>query len=112
MKIFGREPALWLAVIGSILTVLVGMNLDFLSAGQAAAIMAAVTAVIIAICTRPVAPALFTGVLAAGVALFAEYGVHLPDGVVAGLTALVLSLFALVSRGQISPDVKPADANR
>lgn len=103
MRLLGREPALWLSLLGAVLAILVSMNLSFLNAGQAAAIVAAVTAVLMAVTTRPVAPALFTGVLSAGVALMAEYGLHLSDATVGGLTALVLSVFALVSRGQISP---------
>lgn len=103
MRILGREPALWLSVLGAAVTILVSMNLSFLNAGQGAAIVAAATAILMAITTRPVAPALFTGVLAAGVALMSEYGLHLSDMTVGGLTALVLSVFALVSRGQISP---------
>lgn len=107
MKILGREPALWLSLIGSVMAVLVALNLSFLNAGQGAAIVALLTAITMAATTRPVAPALFTGVLAAGVALFAEYGVNLSDALVGGLTAVVLSMFALVSRGQISPNETP-----
>lgn len=103
MKLLGREPALWLSVLGSVVTVLVALNLPYLTAGQGAAIVAGVTAVLMAVTTRPVAPALFTGVLAAGVALFAQYGVHLNDAMVGGLTAVVLSVFALLARGQVSP---------
>lgn len=103
MKILGREPALWISVIGSVLAVLVATNVSFLNAGQAAAIVAVLSAVMMAVTTRPVAPALFTGVLSAAVALFSEYGMHASDALVGGLTAVVLSVFALVSRGQISP---------
>lgn len=106
MKIFGREPALIVGALGSILTVFAALNLPGLSTGAAAAITAFVSAVLIAVTTRPVAPALYTGVIAAGVALLAEYGFTVPDGVVAALPAAVLAAFALFGvRPQVEPTV-------
>jgi hypothetical protein len=104
MKIFGREPALIVGAIGSILTVFAALNLPGLSAGTAAAITAFLSAVLIAVTTRPIAPALYTGVIAAGVALLAEYGFHVSDGVVAALPAAVLAVFAIFGvRPQVTP---------
>lgn len=103
-KLFGREPALVVGVIGSFLTALAALNLDFLSAGQAAAITALVTAAIIAYTTSPKAPALFTGVFAAGVALIGEYGIDLSDELVAASTGLIVAVCALLGiRPQVSP---------
>ncbi len=106
MKIFGREPALWLGLIGAVLTTMVSLNLPWLSVGAAAAIMALLTAIVTAVTTRPVAPALFVGVLTALVALFAEYGVNLSDGLVAGLSSALLAAFALFG---VRPQVRPAE---
>jgi hypothetical protein len=103
MKIFGREPALVIGAIGAVLTFLAGLNLPGLDAGAASAITALITAGIMAATTRPVAPALFTGVLAAGVAVAAEYGLDVPDSTVAAASAVVVAVFALVARGQVSP---------
>lgn len=103
MKIFGREPALWIGAAGALLTVLAGLNLPGLNAGQASALTALIAGVLMAATTRPVAPALFTGVLAAGVAVAAEYGFSVSDGTVAALSGAVLAVFALVTRGQVSP---------
>lgn len=105
MKIFGREPAVIIGVIGSLITLLVSLEIPGLSAGAGAALTSAVTAVIIAMTTRPVAPALFTAVVAPTVALFAEYGMHVSDGVVVGLTSLILAVFALFG---VRPQVTPA----
>lgn len=107
MKIFGREPALWLGVIGAALTTLVSLNFPGLSVGTVAAIMALLTALATALTTRPIAPAVFVGVLTAGVALFTEYGVNVSDGLVAGLTSVLLAAFALFG---IRPQVRPAAA--
>lgn len=103
MKIFGREPALVIGVIGAVLTTLAALNITGVDAGAAAAITAFVSACIIAATTRPAAPALFTGVVAAGAALLTEYGLNVSDGVVAAVSSTVLAVFALVARGQVSP---------
>lgn len=105
IKIFGREPALWLALIGALVTWAVSLGLGWLNAGQATAIITAVTAVVIALTTRPVAPGLFVAAVSAGAALFAEYGLHWSDAAVTGLGGIVLAGFALFG---IRPQVTPA----
>ena len=101
---FSREPALILAVAGALLNWLVTLQLDWLNAGQSSAIITFLTAVMIAVTTRPVAPALFVAVLSAGAALFAEYGLHWSDASVAGLGTIILTGFALFG---IRPQVEP-----
>lgn len=104
MKIFGREPALIVGAVGSILTVFAALNMPGLSTAAAAAITSFLSAVLIAWATRPVAPALYTGVISAAVALLAQYGLHVPEGVVAALPAAVLAVFALFGvRPQVTP---------
>lgn len=104
MKIFGREPALVIGAVGALLTVLASLNVPGIDAGAAAAITAFVAACIIAATTRPVAPALFTGVVAAGAALVTEYGMNVPDGVTGAISAAVLAGFALFGiRPQVTP---------
>lgn len=103
-----REPAIWVGVIGSILTSAAALELSFLNAGQASAIVAALTAIVIAVRTRPVAPAIFTGALSAGVALLAEYQVHLSDAWVGLLTSIVLGVCVLLG---IRPQVNPTTAS-
>jgi hypothetical protein len=108
MKIFGREPALIISAVGTLVTLLVALNVPGLSAGAGAAITTFASAAIIAVTTRPVAPALFTAVVAAGAALFAEYGLNLSDGVVAAVSSVVLVGFALFGiRPQVTPTADP-----
>jgi hypothetical protein len=107
VKIFGREPAAFIAAIGSILTVLAALNLSFLNAGQAAAIIAVLAAAVLAWTTRPIAPALLTGFVTAAAALFAEYGLDLSSEFVAAISAAVLSIFAFITREQVSPLERP-----
>lgn len=105
IKIFGREPALWIGLVGALVTWLVSLGLDWLNAGQATAITTAIAAGLIALTTRPVAPALFVGAVAAGSALFAEYNFAVSDAFVTGLGAIILAGFALFG---IRPQVTPA----
>lgn len=108
MKLFGREPALWLSAIGAALTLAAAFNVPYLDAGQSAAIVAFLTAAVTAFVTRPVAPAVFTGVVAAASALVAEYGLHFSDAQVGAVTATVLALVTLLGvRPQVTPTSDP-----
>jgi hypothetical protein len=108
MKILGREPALWIALIGSVLTWVAGLGLDFLNTGQAVAATVAITAVIIAATTRPVAPGLYVAAVGALAALFAEYGLHWSEAAVTGLGGIILAGFALFGvRPQVTPKNDP-----
>lgn len=108
MKIFGKEPALIIALIGAVVTWAVSLGLDWLNAGQATAIVTGISAVIIAFTTRPIAPALFTGAVAAGAAIFAEYNLAVSDEFVTGLGAIILAGFGLFGvRPQVTPASNP-----
>lgn len=108
IKIFGREPALWLALIGALVTWGVSLGLDWLNAGQATAIVTGVTALVIAFTTRPIAPALFVAALAPLASLFAEYGLNWSDASVTGLGAIILAAFAFFGvRPQATPAADP-----
>lgn len=101
------EPALWIGLIGSILTTLVSLHLFGITPGIAAAILALITAAVTAVFTKPIAPALYTGVIAAGVALVAQFGFNVPDSVTTALSGLTLAVFALFG---IRPQVFPTNA--
>ena len=109
IKILGREPALWIALIGALLTWLAGFEMDFLSTGQAVAITSALTGLIIAVTTRPIAPGLFVAAVGALAAMFAEYGLHWSEAAVTGLGGIILAVFALFGvRPQVTPAADPA----
>jgi hypothetical protein len=109
MRIFGREPALVIGAIGSIITVLAALNLPWLSASQAAALTALLAAGITAWATRPAAPALYVGVVAAGAVLLAEYGLHVSDEAVAATGGAIVAGFALFGvRPQVTPVAEPS----
>lgn len=108
IKILGREPALILAAVGAVITWAVSLGFDWLNAGQATAIVTFITGLTIAFTTRPVAPGLFVAVVAAGAALFGEYGLHWSDAAVTGLGAIIIAAFALFGvRPQVTPAADP-----
>lgn len=104
VKIFGREPALIIGVIGAGVAVLAGLKMPGLSAGAAVAIVALITAGITAATTRPVSPSLYVGVVVAGAALLAQYQIHLSGELISNLSGFVIAAFALFGvRSQVTP---------
>ena len=100
------EWTLSLAALAAVLNWLVGFQLDFLSAGQAAAWMVAVNAaagLVAAWKTRPIPPQVFVYVIASAAALTAAYGLTFRQDQVATFTDAILAILALLTRGQVSP---------
>lgn len=117
MKFFGREPTLYIQAISAALGVAVTFGLDGLSATQAAAIVAVLTAVTTAInaaLVRPVAPAAFTGLVTAAAVLLAAYGLEVAQETVGAVQVAVIAVLALLTRTQVAPtaDVPRADRAR
>lgn len=106
VRIFGREPALWVGFLTSALAVGGAIGIDGLSPLQAVAIgggLNAVGAAVSAWQTRPVAPAVYTNAAAALVAVAAAYGWHASPELVLALDGAVLSALTLLLRGHVSP---------
>jgi hypothetical protein len=109
VKIFGKEPALIIGLIGAVVSWVATLGWHWLNAGQATAIITFVSGLLIALTTRPWGPALFVAVVSAGAALFGEYGLNISQAAVAGLGAIVLAGFALFGiRPQVTPAADPA----
>ena len=106
MKILGREPTLWLALISSLLGIAGTVGLGFLDTFQATALVVAINAVFAAInayAVRPISPVAFTYAVASVIAVLGAYGLNLPETTVAMINATVIPFLALLSRGQVSP---------
>lgn len=110
-KIFGREPALWIAVIQAVLMLLFTLGVPGVDGGLAAVAAGALTALCTAwtaLSVRPWAPAVFVGVLTALVPLLARFGLDLTDVQVGSMSAVLIMVVTLVARGQVSPAVEPS----
>ena len=106
MKIFGREPVVVLNTLSAALGLIVSLGITGLSAEQAGAIVAAVSAILGAIAaamTRPIAPQAFTAVVAAGAVLVATFGYEVSQGTVGAINTLVLAVLTLLTRAQVTP---------
>lgn len=111
MKIFGREPTLYLQAISAVLAFLVTFGWDNLSGEQAGLIVAVISAVfgvINALAVRPISPAIFDMLIKAGAALLAGYGLNLGQEHVGAFQLAVIALMTLVLRNQVTPAADPA----
>jgi hypothetical protein len=111
MKVFGREPTLVLQAISALLGIGVAMSLPNLSAEQAGLIIAALSAGIGAVnafMVRPVAPTAFVGLVGAGAALLAAYGLDVSQPVVGSISAATIAVMGLLARQQVAPVDGPA----
>jgi hypothetical protein len=103
---FGREPALIIQGISTILAMLVGFGVPGLDDGLVAAIAAvlvAAAAVYTSLYVRPIQPTLFGGLIAALATLGAAFGLDLAQQQVALVTLAAQALVALLTRPQQKP---------
>lgn len=114
MKILGREPTLVLQAISAILSIGVAVGWPGLSAGQATLIVAAISAffgVVNALAVKPVAPAAFIGLVGAVAALLTGYGLEVSQELVGSISATVVTVLALLTRVQVTPNADPRPAS-
>jgi uncharacterized membrane protein len=107
MKIFDREPTLWIAIINAAVILIGTLGLKFVSGDQAALIVVVINAIFAALnayAVRPISPVVFTYAVGAIVALASSYGLNIPTETVAALNVLVITVLALIARGEVSPE--------
>jgi hypothetical protein len=106
VKIFGREPTLWLAVINAVVMLVGTVGLNFLDNDQAGLIVAAINAVFGAInayAVRPISPAVFTYAVGSILSLGAAYGVNVTSEQLMAINSTVIVVLGLLTRGQVAP---------
>lgn len=109
-RIFGREPALWIAAIQAVLMLVATLGIPGVDDGLAAGVALFLTAVCTAwtaMAVRPVAPAVFVGVVTALAPLLTRFGLHLSDVQVGTASTLLIAVVTLFVRGQVAPAVEP-----
>ena len=107
MKIFEREPTLWLSMISAAIIVAGTVGLHLLNGQQASLLVVAINAVFLAInayAVRPISPVAFTYAIGSLVAVAGAYGLNLSIETIAAINAGVVPVLALLSRGQVSPE--------
>lgn len=111
-KFFGREPALIIGALSAALSLVVtlGVGLTSDQAGGWVAVISGLFAVVAAWHTRPVAPAVFTGLVTVTAALLASYHFHVAPGTVGAVNTVVIAGLTLLTRGQVSPTTTKAPA--
>lgn len=114
MKLFGREPTLWIAALNAAIMIVGTVGLHAISSEQAGLFVVVVNAIFAAVnawAVRPISPVTFTYAIGAIVALMASYGLNLPTETVAAINMAVIPALALLSRGQVSPQDTPVSAS-
>ena len=106
IRLFGRDPALWINALAALLSILVTLNIKGLSIDQAAAIVSVLTAgggLLAALATRPFSVGAFTTFASTLVVLGAAYGLHVPPETLGAIQAAIVAVLTLVARGYITP---------
>jgi len=106
MKLFGREPTLWISVISSLIVLAGTFGFHWLTGQEASLIVVAINAIagaVNAYTVRPIAPAAFTYAVGSILAVGAAYGLNLSIETVAAINATVIPILALLTRDQVAP---------
>ena len=113
MKILGREPVVVLNTLSAVLGLVVTLGVTSLTAEQAGATVAVVSAIlggIAAAMTRPIAPQAFTAIVAAGATAVAAFGFEVSQETVGAVNTVVLAVLTLLTRVQVTPSKPDAPA--
>lgn len=112
MKVFGREPALFLNTLSAALGLIVTFNVG-LTESQAGWIVAGVSAilgVVAALMTRPIAVQAFTTLVATAASAVAAFGYEVQPTTTAAINGAVLAVLMFITRGQVTPSSPTAPA--
>lgn len=105
-RLLGREPALWVSFIASVILLLGTLGFRWLDGDQAAIVVVAINAIAAAFTAytvRPISPAVFTYAVGSITSVFVAYGLNVSPETLAMLNGLVIMGLGLLTRGQVSP---------
>jgi hypothetical protein len=112
-KLFGREPALWLALVAVGVKLLTAFGLD-VSTNQQAVINAAAAAIvglIVAVLVHDGVSAAVLGLVQAGIALAVGFGLHWSADQQAVVMSAAAALVAMFVRTQVTAKVTRANVD-
>ncbi|WP_329177885.1 hypothetical protein [Streptomyces sp. NBC_01477] len=114
MRIFGREPALWLALLGVAVKLATAFGLDLTNDQQASvnAASLAVVGVLVAASTHDGIAAAALGLLQAGIALAVGFGLHWAPDQQATVMSFAAALAAMWTRTQVTALVPPTPTRK
>ncbi|MEV4287336.1 hypothetical protein AB0K40_17670 [Nonomuraea bangladeshensis] len=107
VKLFGREPAVWLYVINAVVAFLVtipAVGLTSEAAGWVMTIANGVVALLVAALTRPFVVSALTGALSTILTGLASFGLPLTEQGTAAFVVLVSAVLGLTLRANVSPN--------
>lgn len=110
MRIFGREPAVVLGFISSVLSLFVafGLGLTHEQSVTIIAVLSGLGGLAAAFMTVPRTPGVVMAAVSSLAAALAGFGLELGDQQVAALNFVILNAFALFGvRPQVTPDPEP-----
>lgn len=110
IRIFGRDPMLWVQALSAIIGVVVTLNVNGLSVTQAAAIVGVLTAgasLIGALAVRPFSIGAVQAVISALAVAFAAYGLNWPPETLGAVQLAVGPLLTLFLRQMTTPNHDP-----
>ena len=114
MKIFGRDPVLFLnslsAALGLIVTFNVGLTEN--QAGWLVAGTSAILGAVAAALTRPIAVQAFTTLVATVASAVAAFGYDVAPTTTAAINGALLAVIMFITRGQVSPASPTAPASQ
>lgn len=112
-KVFGREPAMWLALLGAVWQVVSAFGLDFSAQTQAVvtAIVAAVLGLIVAIHVHDGIIAAVNGLVVAAVSATSYYALHWDAGHQAKVVGAILIFYTFFATRQVVTPKVPASVS-
>lgn len=105
-----REPTLIIQAISAVLAFVVTYSIPGLSAEQAGAIVAVLSAALgayNAFKVRPMAPAVWTTLVTTAAALLSAYGMHWTPEQVGNLQLVAIAVMAFLTRQSVTPADNP-----
>jgi hypothetical protein len=110
IRIFGRDPMLWVQALSAVIGIVVTLNVKGLSIDQAAAIVTALTAVgglLAALATKPFSLGAVHTLIASLAVVVAAYGFHVPPEALGAVQLAVGPIAALLLRQAMTPAHDP-----
>lgn len=113
MKIFGRDPAIWLAVINAGIGLVVALHWLGLTTMQGGALVTVVSAILglaTAFYVKPFAPTAATYLVGVVFEALSTFQYHVSAQAVASINLLILAMVAAIVRPQSTPAADPVAA--